>query len=75
MTVAPGASSGVEPHGHAGEEVGLLIEGELDYWVGDTYYALQTGDSLSFTSTTPHRYANRGTVPAVSVWCITPPSF
>lgn len=75
MTVAPGASSGVKPHAHAGEEVGLLISGSLDYWIGDAHYLLQAGDSLSFTSTTPHRYANHGDVPAVSVWCITPPSF
>lgn len=75
MTVAPGAASGGTPHAHAGEEVGLLLEGTLDYWVGDSYYALEAGDALSFASTTPHRYANTGHSPAVSVWCVTPPSF
>lgn len=75
MTVAPGGTSGAHPHTHAGEEVGLLIEGNLNYWVDGVHYPLEAGDSLSFTSTTPHRYSNTGTVPAVSVWCVTPPSF
>jgi transcriptional regulator with XRE-family HTH domain len=75
MTVAPGGSSGELPHTHAGEEVGLLLQGTLEYWVDNVHYAMEAGDSLSFTSTTPHRYANTGTAPSVSIWCVTPPSF
>jgi len=75
MTVAPGASSGPKGHTHGGEEVGLLLEGTLDYWVDGVCYSLEVGDALSFTSTTPHRYTNTGDTPAVSVWCVTPPSF
>ncbi|WP_405682014.1 cupin domain-containing protein [Streptomyces sp. NBC_00057] len=75
LEVAPGASSGDRPHTHAGEEVGLLLSGELDYWVDGVHYRLQPGDSVSFESTTPHRYHNPGTVPAVCVWSETPPGF
>ncbi|OEV05093.1 helix-turn-helix domain-containing protein [Streptomyces oceani] len=75
MEVAPGASSGDRPHAHAGEEVGLMISGELDYWVEEVHYRLGAGDAVSFDSSLPHRYANPGDVPAVSVWTVTPPSF
>lgn len=75
MEVAPGASSGTEPHTHAGEEVGLMISGELDYWVDGVRYRLRPGDAVNYDATLPHRYANPGTVPAVSVWTVTPPSF
>ncbi|MGW1091431.1 cupin domain-containing protein [Streptomyces sp. NPDC002596] len=75
LEVAPGASSGDSPHTHAGEEVGLLLSGELDYWVDGVHYRLQPGDCVSFESSTPHRYHNPGKVPAVCVWSETPPGF
>ncbi|MFE7314279.1 helix-turn-helix domain-containing protein [Streptomyces sp. NPDC057555] len=73
LTVAPGASSGTIPHTHTGEEAGILLSGELDYWVEDVHYRLQPGDCVSFDSSRPHRYHNPGHVPAVSVWAETPP--
>ena len=75
LEVAPGASSGDRPHTHSGEEVGVLLSGELDYWVDGVLYHLRPGDSVSFESTTPHRYHNPGKVPAVCVWAETPPGF
>lgn len=75
LEVAPGAGSGDRPHTHAGEEVGVLLSGELDYWVDGVHHRLQPGDCVSFPSSTPHRYSNPGEVPAVCVWAETPPSF
>ncbi|MCZ1012400.1 XRE family transcriptional regulator [Streptomyces lydicus] len=75
LEVAPGAGSGDRPHTHAGEEVGVLLSGELDYWVDGVHHRLQPGDCVSFPSSTPHRYSNPGEVPAVCVWVETPPSF
>ncbi|KPC60544.1 cupin domain-containing protein [Streptomyces chattanoogensis] len=75
LEVAPGASSGDRPHTHTGEEVGVLLSGELDYWVDGVHYRLGPGDCVSFPSATPHRYSNPGDVPAVCVWAETPPSF
>ncbi|MFE7423950.1 MULTISPECIES: helix-turn-helix domain-containing protein [unclassified Streptomyces] len=75
LEVAPGASSGTDPHTHGGEEVGLLLSGELDYWVGGVHHRLQPGDCVSFDSSLPHRYSNPGNVPAVCVWSETPPGF
>ncbi|MCC2274529.1 XRE family transcriptional regulator [Streptomyces sp. ET3-23] len=75
LEVAPGASSGDRPHTHVGEEAGVLLSGELDYWVDGVHHRLRPGDTVSFPSTTPHRYHNPGTEPAVCVWAETPPGF
>ncbi|WP_274918069.1 helix-turn-helix domain-containing protein [Streptomyces sp. WZ-12] len=74
LEVAPGASSGSNPHSHGGEEVGLLLSGELDYWVDGVHYRLQPGDCVSFDSSLPHRYSNPGDIPAVCVWAETTPA-
>ncbi|WP_395100432.1 cupin domain-containing protein [Streptomyces noursei] len=73
LEVAPGASSGDNPHTHGGEEVGLLLSGELDYWIAGVQYHLTPGDCVSFNSSVPHRYSNPGDIPAVCVWSETPP--
>jgi transcriptional regulator with XRE-family HTH domain len=72
----------VEPGGesagyleHAGEEVGYVIEGEIDLTVGDETATLRAGDSFNFRSDRPHRYRNNGTSVARIVWINTPPTF
>jgi len=72
---APGASSGGEPYSHEGEECGLLLQGQLELWVGERRFLLRRGDSFAFPSTRPHRYRNPGRGKTVVVWAITPPSF
>ena len=54
---------------HPGMEMVLLLEGELDIFVGPERCRLQPGDSICFPSTTPHRYVNpsRTTTRAVTV--------
>ena len=56
---------------HQGCEFGYLISGELVLTLGFEDIVLRPGDALSFDSTTPHRYRNEGTVPAVGVWFVT----
>jgi transcriptional regulator with XRE-family HTH domain len=75
MKVAPGASSGLLPHTHVGEEVGFMVSGRLRYWVDGISYELSAGDSINYESSRPHRYENPGDETAVSVWALTPPSF
>lgn len=72
----------VEPGGesagyleHAGEEVGYVIEGEVELTVGDETATLRAGDSFNFRSERPHRYRNAGTAVARIVWINTPPTF
>ena len=70
-----GASTGNEPYSHRGEECALVLKGKLEVQIGSFAYILKKDDSISFSCEIPHRVRNVGRVPAVSIWCITPPSF
>ncbi len=72
-TIEPGSDS--KFYHHDGVEAGLLIEGSLDLWVGERHFRLETGDSFSFKSTTPHRFTNPDRTPTKVVWVITPPHY
>ncbi|GAA2855307.1 transcriptional regulator with XRE-family HTH domain [Aminobacter niigataensis] len=72
--VAPnGASAGLIEH--EGEEIGYVLEGELELQVEDKFYHLVIGDSFFFNSKLPHGYRNPGSVQASILWVNTPPSF
>jgi transcriptional regulator with XRE-family HTH domain len=70
-----GATTGPEPYTHRGEECALVLKGKLEIEIGSFLYTLEKDDSISFNCETPHRVRNVGKIPAVSIWCITPPSF
>ncbi len=72
--IEPGGESG-EGYSHKGDEAGVVIEGELELWVGERYFHLQAEDSFSFASSIPHRWRNPGDVTTRVVWVITPPSY
>jgi quercetin dioxygenase-like cupin family protein len=55
---------------HPGAEYGYLISGELILTLGFDELRLTPGDAVSFESTTPHRYHNDGSTPAVGVWFV-----
>lgn len=70
--VAPGGSSdGLISH--EGEEVGYIICGELDLYVGDKVYRVFEGDSFCFRSEIGHGYRNRGDSEARILFVNTPP--
>lgn len=71
----PPGSESKEAYTHEGDEVGFVLAGELDIWIGDRYFHLATGDSCSFSSKEPHRYRNPGNVETIILWAISPPSF
>lgn len=72
-TIQPGADS--EFYAHDGAEAGMVIEGDLELWIGDQRFDLAPGDSFSFESTTPHRCVNRGRTPTRVFWVVTPPHY
>lgn len=75
-TIEPGGGTGDEPYTHdSDEEVVVVLEGELELWVGDEHHRLEAGDSITYSSRLPHWNVNRGGRPAVVLFCITPPSF
>jgi transcriptional regulator with XRE-family HTH domain len=72
--VAPGGSS----RGfikHQGEEMGFVLEGELELVVAKKKFSVKKGDSFFFLSHLPHGYSNPGTVAASILWVNTPQSF
>ena len=60
---------------HEGEEVGYVLTGCFELWVGERHFRLEEGDSFRFSSQEPHRYGNPGQTDAVVIWVITPPTY
>lgn len=69
-TYPPGTSSAQEMQRHPGRDYGVLVEGQLDIDVGFTTYHLESGDSIAFDASLPHRLSNPGTVPARTIWVV-----
>ena len=75
-TIEPGGGTGPEAYAHdSDEEVVVVLEGSIDLWVGDDHHVLETGDAITYSSRLAHSSVNSGTVPAVVLFCVTPPSF
>lgn len=72
--VAP-RGGGHEEISHVGEEVGLVLEGELELTIEGQTWNLQVGDSFAFPSEFRHRYRNPGEVEARILWVNSPPTF
>jgi transcriptional regulator with XRE-family HTH domain len=70
INYASGAASGANMSHHSGREFGLVLEGELVVELGFESYTLQTGDSIIFESTTPHRLSNNGHTPMRALWVV-----
>ena len=74
VTAEPNASSGPEQT-HEGEDIVVVLQGQLSVEVAGVWYDLRTGDSLTFNSELPHRWCNRGRTVAKAVWMSTPAYF
>jgi transcriptional regulator with XRE-family HTH domain len=74
VIIEPGGHSGGTLQ-HKGEEVGYVIEGQLELTLEQETYLLTAGDSFHFPSELPHAYRNPGTATMRAVWINTPPSF
>jgi len=70
----------IEPHmesrifQHDGEEMHLVLEGEMEYTVGEKTYKLSTGDILWHKSNLKHHAKNNGLQKVVYITVGTPPS-
>jgi transcriptional regulator with XRE-family HTH domain len=74
-TYKPGTDTGEDLLTHSGEEGGVVIDGELELTVAGKTWMLNPGDSYYFDSRLPHRFRNKGNVPARIVSANTPPTF
>lgn len=72
--IAPGgASDGLITH--QGEEMGFVLDGEVELLVDDQCWRLEPGDSFYFRSERPHGYRNVGATVARILWVNTPATF
>ena len=71
-TYEPGGSS--SPDGslvrHHGHEFGHILSGTLHVVVGFDEFILESGDSITFPSSTPHRLSNEGTEIVRAIWVV-----
>lgn len=68
--VEPFASSGPESMRHPGEELIVLLEGELRVTVDGEAFDLEPADSLHFRTDRPHTWCNPSDRPARALWFV-----
>lgn len=71
-----GGSTGVEPYSHGdSEELLLVISGEVEVTVAEAVHRLSALDSITYSSSAPHRVREVGNATATVLWAIAPPSY
>jgi transcriptional regulator with XRE-family HTH domain len=72
----PGGSTGPEPYAHGdSEELFVVLSGSVQLELGGELHELESGDSIDYRSSTPHRIVNIGHELAEVMWIISPPSY
>lgn len=71
--IEPGGGS--EAIVHSGEEIGYVLEGEIELVIDGKKMRAKSGDSFHFRSELPHAYRNVGAKTARVLWISTPPTF
>jgi transcriptional regulator with XRE-family HTH domain len=72
--IAPGGGSDAAIV-HAGEEIGYVLEGEIELMIDGNKMRAKSGDSFHFRSELPHAYRNVSAKIARVLWISTPPTF
>lgn len=65
----------IESMSHPGQECALVVAGTMHVFIADDEYVLETGDSIAFDSSLPHRIENHGSKTVIQISAITPPAF
>jgi transcriptional regulator with XRE-family HTH domain len=68
IDIQPGSGSGDAPYTHAGEEIGIVMEGSLDLEIDGRVHVLRAGDTFCFSSSQPHRFKNSGKTVTTVFW-------
>lgn len=74
-TYPPDADTGPELLTHAGEEAGIVTEGEIEITVAEQIKVLKTGEGYLFDSRLPHRFRNVSGSTCRIISACTPPTF
>jgi len=72
--VEPGGSSDGQID-HVGEEMGFVLDGQIELMLDDETFLLGAGDAFHFKSHRKHGYRNPGGTRARILWANTPPTF
>lgn len=72
--VEPGGSSDGQID-HVGEEMGFVLDGQIELLLDDETFLLTAGDAFHFNSPRKHGYRNPGETRARILWANTPPTF
>src|SRR5438046_2427684 len=71
-----GGSTGEQPYAHGdSEELFVVVSGSVQLELGGELFELESGDSIDYRSSTPHRVSNTGPELAEVMWIISPPSY
>ena len=71
----PGSSTQPEQATHGdSEELCYVVSGTVHVYVGDSMFVLGPGDSLMYSTSTPHRAEYQGTDAAELIWVMSPPT-
>ena len=71
-----GGSTGEQPYAHGdSEELFVVLSGSVQLELGGELFDLESGDSIDYRSSTPHRISNTGEELAEVMWIISPPSY
>lgn len=68
--VEPGADSGPVPMNHPGEELVVVLEGQLAFEIDGEVHEVHAGDSIHFRAVRPHAWRNPADEPARAVWLV-----
>jgi transcriptional regulator with XRE-family HTH domain len=71
LTAEAGAQSG-PAQSHEGEDIVIVLQGQLSVEVAEHWYDLKPGDSICFNSELPHRWSNRRKQVAQAIWISSP---
>jgi len=72
---SPYSTTGREEIEHEGEEVGTILQGELELEYNGEIYQLRQGESYIIDTTLPHKFTNRTDKPCKLISAHTPTSF
>jgi transcriptional regulator with XRE-family HTH domain len=65
---APNTGSAPTPLSHSGYEFGFVLEGKLTVEIDGTFYKIEKGDMISYSSRRQHRIWNHGKRGARTLW-------
>ena len=68
--VEPRADSGPAPMNHPGEELVIVLEGEMEFVVDGERHEVAAGDSIHFRGSRPHSWRNPSDEPARVIWLV-----